>query len=53
MKQKGIVLDVVSFYLCIDCLGRASRVRDAKEFFEEMRQLGISPDTITYNMMIR
>jgi len=36
MKWKGIAPDVVSFNICIDCVGREGRVREAKDLFEEV-----------------
>jgi pentatricopeptide repeat protein len=43
----------LSFNLYIEVCERAIKLREAKELFEKMRQMSLSLDKSTYNMMRR
>ncbi|KAI5000482.1 hypothetical protein ZWY2020_005071 [Hordeum vulgare] len=53
MKSKGIVPDVVAGNVVLYGLAKSGRLVMAKRVFHELKAMGISPDNITYTMMIR
>ena len=53
MKSKGIVPDVAAANAVLSSLARSGRLGMAKRVFYELKAMGVSPDTITYTMMIK
>ena len=52
MLVDGFSLDCLTFSYLIEGLGRASRIDDAIEIFEHVKEKGCVPDSGTYNAMI-
>ena len=52
MLVDGFSPDCLTFSYLIEGLGRASRIDDAIEIFEHVKEKGCVPDSGTYNAMI-
>ncbi|OAY77899.1 putative pentatricopeptide repeat-containing protein [Ananas comosus] len=51
--SENCLLDVVAFTNAIHGLFRASMYKEACDLFDQLKEFGVSPNTCTYNVMLR
>ncbi|BBN02209.1 protein MpPPR_20 [Marchantia polymorpha subsp. ruderalis] len=52
MQQRGIKINSQIFTALITCYGRAKSIDGALQLFQQMKEWGCTPDTITYTSLI-
>ena len=52
MWQEGLRTDVVTCSALLNGICKSGRIQETKDLFSEMKGSGLTPDAITYNILI-
>ncbi len=52
MPTLNVSPDIVTYNICLSVMRTASRINDAWMLLEEMKEMGVNPDTVSYNTVL-